>query len=109
MRPIFRDISVESIVRNIRSLISTSDLGLRKSTETNEKADDASSKPSTKGLCQECSQIIKSDSNFTAAETLAKDTVTVYDAETFDDLPDFPILLNSRRKTRRGTRGDEMV
>ena len=63
MRPIFRDISVESIVRNIRSLISTSDLGLRKSTETNEKADDASSKPSTKGLCQECSQIIKSDSN----------------------------------------------
>ena len=63
MRPIFRDISVERIVRNIRSLISTSDLGLRKSTETNEKADEASSKPSTKGLYQECSRIIKLDSN----------------------------------------------
>lgn len=109
MRPIFKDISLESVVRRVRSFVSISSIGSRESSETNDKSDDSSSAPSTRGLCRKCSQNIERKHDFPNPEKEAISDVMAYNFEEFDDLPDFPSLANNRRKTQRDTRADEMV
>ena len=52
MRPLFRNFSLESIIRSIRNFAATHTVRWRRSPSMSEKVDDANFEPSTARICQ---------------------------------------------------------
>ena len=52
---------------------------------------------------------VTDDGFSTAIKANAKDVAVVHDVKTFDNLPDFPSLANSRRQHQRAVSAEEMV
>ena len=54
MRPIFRNFSLESVIRSIRSFAAIHTVRWRRSPSISEKVDDARYESSTANICQKC-------------------------------------------------------
>ena len=96
MRPLFRNFSFKSIIRSIHKFAAIRTVHWRWSPSKGEKVDDAGFKPSTTNISVD----------FRAN---SQDIPASYRADRFDDLPDFPSLVDNRHSDRNDATAENLV
>ena len=121
MRPLFRNFSLESIVRSIRNFRAISIARWRKSS-----VNEACSKPSTIYTCPKCSKNIETNYDLWVSMLLVRRSITkahasiapksdamvisaIHNFDRLDDLPDFASLRDNDCNDRSGNLVDAMV